>query len=47
MAWLRVVSADSHLTEPVDLREQRIDKKFRDRAPRIEKNMMLAPGKSL
>ncbi len=30
----RIVSADSHVTEPVDLWETRIDQRYRDRAPR-------------
>lgn len=30
----QVVSADSHVTEPMDLWETRIDKRFRDQAPR-------------
>lgn len=29
-----VISADSHVTEPMDLWETRMDKRFRDRAPR-------------
>lgn len=29
-----IISADSHVTEPMDLWETRIDKRFRDRAPR-------------
>jgi len=33
-----VVSADSHMTEPVDLWERRIDRRFRDRAPRVIEN---------
>jgi len=32
----RLISADSHVVEPPDLWTQRIDLKFRDRAPRIE-----------
>jgi predicted TIM-barrel fold metal-dependent hydrolase len=38
MASLKVVSADSHMTEPADLWVQRLDKKFRDNAPRVIKN---------
>ncbi len=30
-----VISADSHMTEPPDLWVERIDKPFRDRAPRV------------
>ena len=30
----QVISADSHVTEPMELWETRIDKRFRDRAPR-------------
>ena len=33
-----VVSADSHMTEPVDLWEERIDAAFRDRAPKVIEN---------
>jgi len=29
-----IISADSHMTEPPDLWVERIDKPFRDRAPR-------------
>jgi len=38
MAPLRVVSADSHMTEPGDLWLQRLDRKYRDDAPRVIKN---------
>jgi len=34
----KIVSADSHMTEPADLWVQRLDKKFRDNAPRVIKN---------
>ena len=34
----KVVSADSHIFEPGDLWEQRIEKPFRDRAPRMIRN---------
>src|SRR5579863_6024215 len=37
-----VVDADGHILEPLDLRNNYIDPKFRDRAPRIEK---MANGK--
>jgi uncharacterized protein len=33
-----VVSADSHMTEPLDLWEQRIDARFRSRAPKVIEN---------
>ena len=33
-----VVSADSHMTEPVDLWTERIDARFRDRAPKVVEN---------
>src|SRR5215471_6408522 len=32
---IKVISADSHMTEPADLWTERLDQKFRDRAPRI------------
>ena len=32
----KFVSADSHVTEPIELYAERVDAKFRDRAPRIE-----------
>lgn len=35
MAVQQVVSADSHMTEPGDLWVERIDKKYRDRAPHV------------
>src|ERR671938_425776 len=38
MANLRVVSADSHVMEPADLWSARLDKKFRDRSPRVAQN---------
>src|SRR2546426_165987 len=38
MAALRVISADSHMMEPADLWVGRLDRKFRDRAPRVVKN---------
>jgi predicted TIM-barrel fold metal-dependent hydrolase len=31
----RIISADSHMTEPPDLWVERLDKKYRDRAPRV------------
>ena len=35
MAEAHLVSADSHVNEPGDLWLERIDKEFRDRAPRV------------
>ena len=37
MAEMRVISADSHMTEPGDLWVERLDRKFRDDAPRVVK----------
>src|SRR5262245_4495397 len=34
----RVISADSHIVEPPDLYATRIEPKFRERAPRIERH---------
>jgi predicted TIM-barrel fold metal-dependent hydrolase len=50
MAAMRVISADSHMMEPADLWETRLDNKFRDNAPRVVKNenrpgyLFVAPG---
>jgi len=50
MTALRVISADSHMMEPADLWVGRLDRKFRDRAPRVVKNegkpgySFVAPG---
>ena len=33
MAGHGVISADSHVTEPMDLWQERLDTRFRDRAP--------------
>ena len=52
MASQRVISADSHMTEPGDLWEKRLDLKYRDDAPRVIKNekgkgaayLFVAPG---
>ena len=47
---LRIVSADSHVTEPADLWCQRLDRCFRDRAPRVvrdyasDRYLFVAPG---
>ena len=38
MSSYNVISADSHIVEPPDLYESRIDPKFRSRAPRIERH---------
>ena len=38
MARNRVVSADSHMTEPVDLWQTRLGASFRERAPRVIEN---------
>lgn len=38
MTIQRVISADSHLTEPGDLWVERLDRKYRDNAPRVIKN---------
>ena len=38
MADIRVISADSHMTEPGDLWLKRLDRKFHDNAPRVIKN---------
>jgi predicted TIM-barrel fold metal-dependent hydrolase len=45
-----VISADSHITEPADLWCQRLDRRFRDRAPRVvrdygaDRYLFVAPG---
>src|ERR1700689_5069846 len=50
MAGMRVISADSHMMEPADLWETRLDHKFSDRAPKVVKNergkgyVFVAPG---
>ena len=49
MENLQVISADSHVVEPADLWETRLDRKFRDRAPRVVRNsqgkwVLSAPG---
>ena len=38
MSSYNVISADSHIVEPPDLYESRIDPKFRSRAPRMERH---------
>jgi hypothetical protein len=50
MAELRLISADSHVMEPADFWETRLDRKFRDRAPHVEQRpdgkglIFTAPG---
>ncbi len=50
MANLQVISADSHMMEPADLWQTRLDKKYRDDAPRVVRNdkrpgfLFVAPG---
>ena len=47
---MRVISADSHMMEPADLWESRLDSKFRDRSPKVVKSesgkgyLFVAPG---
>ena len=42
MAEYKLISADSHVSEPPDLWVTRVDKKYRDRAPQL---MVNPPGK--
>src|SRR5437764_13869750 len=42
MAQYRLISADSHVSEPPDLWVTRVDQKYRDRAPRLATDL---PGK--
>jgi len=50
----KVISADSHMTEPADLWVERLDRKYRDAAPRVVRSeekrgpvwMFVAPGVS-
>src|SRR5215472_11490117 len=35
MADLRLISADSHVMEPLGFWEERLDQKFRERAPKV------------
>ena len=44
MAESRLISADSHVFEPGDLWVERMDKAFKDRAPRILNNIPGQPG---
>src|SRR5713101_2319861 len=39
MAESRIISADSHFVEPPNMWAERVDKKFRDRAPHTERNL--------
>src|SRR5260370_35337679 len=47
---MRVISADSHMMEPADLWESRLDSKFRERSPKGVKSesgkgyLFIAPG---
>jgi hypothetical protein len=38
MAELQLISSDSHVSEPSDLWVERLDIKYRDRAPRVVLN---------
>ena len=38
MAELQLISSDSHVSEPPDLWVERIDTKYRDRAPHVVLN---------
>ena len=52
METMRVISADSHTIEPADLWTERLDRKYREQAPRVIKNpkergpayLFVAPG---
>jgi uncharacterized protein len=49
MENLRVISADSHVVEPADLWETRLDRKYRDQAPKVIRTesgrwVIAAPG---
>ena len=50
MASLKVISADSHMMEPPDLWTQRLDHKFKERAPKVvtqdagSRPLFVAPG---
>ncbi len=50
MASLKVISADSHMMEPPDLWVERLDNKFKDRAPKVvtqdagSRPLFVAPG---
>ena len=51
MASLRVISADSHVLEPANLWTDRVDKRLRDKAPRVEPYKgvpsLIAPGSGI
>ena len=38
MTDYKLISADSHVSEPPDLWSERVDRRFRDRAPRLVVN---------
>jgi hypothetical protein len=38
MADYKLISADSHVSEPTDLWTKGVDRKYRDRAPRLIEN---------
>jgi hypothetical protein len=38
MGAFKVISADSHIVKPPDMYTSRIEPKFRERAPRIERH---------
>jgi uncharacterized protein len=50
MTEQRIISADSHVMEPANLWQERLDRNFRDQAPRVVKNegragySFVAPG---
>lgn len=44
METLRIISADSHFVEPPAMWADRMDQRFRDRAPHTEKNFKGRPG---
>src|SRR6266851_2008364 len=44
MADHRIISADSHFIEPPNMWGERVDKKFRDRAPHTEHNLKGTEG---
>ncbi|HZY59949.1 MAG TPA: hypothetical protein VFE56_09310, partial [Candidatus Binataceae bacterium] len=49
MENLRIISADSHVVEPADLWETRLDRKYREQAPKVVRDdsgrwVIAAPG---
>ena len=42
MAGYKLISADSHIVEPPDMYTARIEPKFHERAPRIERRKTTA-----